>query len=236
MSIENILRERQIKYLCHFTRLENLESILTHGLIPRSNLYNAEFNPNPRLRVSGLFPNPRLRVSGLFNDTVRADNHPDATCLSISFPNSRMFSALRHECINGNWIEKQGIYWAVIVLKSDVLLDKKCAFYPTNAANNCVRHLPTENFQRVDALNALFEGADEEREYLLPKDPTDVQAEVLVFDKIEQRYIVSCVFDSDDLKDEFINKFPNYKFESNPNRWGVFNDRFYARKNGFKDY
>ena len=33
MSIENILRERQIIYLCHFTRLENLESILTHGLI-----------------------------------------------------------------------------------------------------------------------------------------------------------------------------------------------------------
>lgn len=217
MSIENILQERQIQYLCHFTRLENLESILTYGVIPRSNLYNEEFNNNPY-----------LPVHGIFNDRYRIDGKTDAICLSISFPNSSMFYRLR--CADNR------TKWAVIVLSADVLIDKNCAFYPTNAANNCVRRLPTKNFQRIDALNALFEGSDEEREYLLPKDPTDVQAEVLVFDKIEQRYIVSCVFDSDDLKDEFINKFPNYKFESNQNRWGVFNDRFYARKNGFKDY
>ena len=39
-----------------------LSQFLTHGLIPRSDLYNPEFNPNCN-----------LRVSGLFNDTVRAD-------------------------------------------------------------------------------------------------------------------------------------------------------------------
>ena len=82
-------------------------------------------------------------------------------------------------------------------------------------------------------MNALFEGADEEREFLLPKDPTDVQAEVLVFDEIERRYILGCVFDSDNLKDEFINKFPNYKFKSNQNRWGVFDNRFSRKKKWF---
>ncbi len=224
MSIENILRERQIKYLCHFTRLENLESILTHGLIPRSNLYNAEFNPNPR-----------LRVSGLFNDTVRADNHPDATCLSISFPNSRMFSALRHECINGNWIEKQGIYWAVIVLKSDVLLDKKCAFYPINAADSDVNSEEADNFKSMEAFLQMFEGNNKEREFLLPKDPTNVQAEVLVFDKIEPNYILGAVLMLDEHVDYFKEKFSSLLFFKHK-YWGVFSDRSYARKNGFKGY
>ena len=196
MCIQNILRERQIRYLCHFTRLENLESILNHGLIPRANLYNKEFNDKRN-----------LSIHGIFNDEHRYDGKPEAICLSISFPNSSMFYGLR--CADNR------TKWAVIVLSADVLIDKNCAFYPTNAANNCVRHLPTANFQGVDALNALFEGADEEREFLLPKDPTDVQAEVLVFDEIERKYILGCVFDSDNLKDEFIKKFPNYKFKSN---------------------
>lgn len=217
MSIENILRERQIQYLCHFTRLENLESILTHGLIPRSDLYNPVFNPNRD-----------LRVSGLFNDTVRADEKINAICLSIAFPNSKMFYKLRREQENSQWV--------VIVLHSSLLLSKNCAFYPTNAANNNVRHSDISNFQGERAFNILFDDIGDERQFLLPKDPTDVQAEVLVFDKIEQRYIVGCVFDSDNLKDEFINKFPNYKFKSNQNGGGVFSDRSYARKNGFKGY
>lgn len=111
MSIENILRERQIQYLCHFTRLENLESILTHGLIPRADLYNAEFNPNPS-----------LPIHSIFNDRHRIDGKPNANCLSISFPNSSMFYGLR--CSNDT------AQWAVIVLSARILIDKKCAFYP----------------------------------------------------------------------------------------------------------
>lgn len=224
MSIENILRERQIQCLCHFTRLENLESILTHGLIPRSDLYNPVFNPNRN-----------LRVSGLFNDTVRADNHPDATCLSISFPNSRMFSALRHECINGKWIEKQGIYWAVIVLKSDVLLKKDCAFYPINAADSDVNSEEADNFKSLDSFRQMFEGSNKEREFLLPKDPTNVQAEVLVFDCIESSYILGAVLILDEHVNYFKEKFSSLIFFKH-GYWGVFSDRFHARKNGFEGY
>lgn len=224
MSIQNILRERQIQYLCHFTRLENLESILTHGLIPRSDLYNPVFNPNRD-----------LRVSGLFNDTVRADNHPDATCLSISFPNSRMFSALRHECINGKWIEKQGIYWAVIVLKSDVLLKKDCAFYPINAADSDVNSEEADNFKSLDSFRQMFEGSNKEREFLLPKDPTNVQAEVLVFDCVESSYILGAVLMSDEDVNYFKEKFSKLTFFKH-RYWDVFSDRYCARINGFKGY
>ena len=132
--------------------------------------------------------------------------------------------------------EQGDTQWAVIVLNAQVLLDKDCAFYPTNAANNCVRHLPIENFQGDNALNALFNEADEERQPLLPKDPTDVQAEVLVFEQIEPSYIVGCVFNSDDLRDKYSNKFSNYQFKSTWRKWGVFDDRFQAREHGFKGY
>lgn len=214
MSIENILRERQIQYLCHFTRLENLESILTHGLIPRSDLYNSAFNPNRD-----------LRVSGLFNDTVRADEKINAICLSVEFPNSKMFYKLRKEQENSQWV--------VIVLHSSLLLNKNCAFYPTNAANNDVRHLDITNFQGESAFNMLFGYKGDERRSLLPKDPTDVQAEVLVFDNIETNYIAYCVFNSNDLRDNFLEKYKNYQFCSLEGKWGLFDDRLNARQNNF---
>ncbi|PLA39678.1 DUF4433 domain-containing protein [Neisseria sicca] len=214
MSIENILRERQIQYLCHFTRLENLESILTHGLIPRSDLYNPEFNPNRN-----------LRVSGLFNDTVRADEKINAICLSIAFPNSKMFYKLRREQENSQWV--------VIVLHSSLLLSKNCAFYPTNAANNNVRHSDISNFQGERAFNILFDDIGDERQFLLPKDPTDVQAEVLVFDNIETNYIACCVFNSNDLRDNFLARYTNYQFYSLQNQWGLFDDRLRARQHNF---
>lgn len=214
MPIENILQERQIQYLCHFTRLENLESILTHGLIPRSNLYNEEFNCNPS-----------LRISGLFNDTVRADEKTNAICLSITFPNSKMFYKLRREQENSQWV--------VIVLHSALLVNKNCAFYPTNAANNSVRHSDISNFQGENALQTLFNGTDVERESLLLKDPTDVQAEVLVFDNIETNYIACCVFNLDSLRDNFSERYTNYRFYSLQNQWGLFDDRLRARQHNF---
>ena len=136
MTIADILKNREIKYLCHFTRVENLESILTNGLYPRDSLFNKEYNPDPS-----------LRVAGIFNDSIRADEKTNAICLSIAFPNSKMFSSLRHEYQNGKWIERQGIHWGVIVLSSRILLDKNCAFYPTNAASNDVRFLEICHFQ-----------------------------------------------------------------------------------------
>ena len=215
MSIENILRERQIKYLCHFTRLENLESILTHGLIPRSNLYNAEFNPNPS-----------LSIHGIFNDRYRIDGKPDATSLSISFPNSSMFYGLR--CSNSS------VKWAVIVLNAQVLIDKDCAFYHTNAANSNVNSIPISNFQGEKALEQLFK-TNGNRQNLLKKDPTDVQAEVLVFDTIESDYILGAVLMSDEDVNYFKEKFSKLTFFKH-RYWDVFSDRYSARINGFKGY
>ena len=67
---------RGIKTLIQFTRIENLDTILTHGLIPRELLEHRVF-------LNAL--NPR------FSDLQRVDNRKEMNFLSVSFPNYRMF-------------------------------------------------------------------------------------------------------------------------------------------------
>lgn len=214
-SIKDILRERDIKYLCHFTKVGNLESIFGNGLCPRCDLHDEETNPDSK-------------IVGIVNDQFRYDNHTDANCLSLSFPNSKMFYRFR---------EGDDSEWVVIFFDAAyILLNKNCAFYPTNAASNHVRFQDVSNFQSALAFQQLFAGDQDCRQCLLPKDPTDVQAEVLVFDRIEESSIVGCVVSSDNVKENLEREFPDYEFLSTQGRWGVFDDRLNARKNGFEGY
>lgn len=214
-SIEGILRERDINYICHFTKVGNLESIFRYGLCPRCYLYDEETNPDSE-------------IVGIVNDQFRYDNHTNASCLSISFPNSKMFYRFR---------EENDSEWVVILFDAAYILrNKNCAFYPTNAASNQVRFQDVSNFQDILAFQQLFVGDQECRQFLLSKDPTDVQAEVLVFDRIEASSIARCVVSSDNVKENLEREFPDYEFLSTQGRWGVFDDRLNARKNGFEGY
>ncbi|EFJ2279524.1 DUF4433 domain-containing protein, partial [Escherichia coli] len=59
MTIQEIIQQRNIRSLFHFTHSDNLTSILDNGLMSRSELDN-EYN---------------------CNDEERIDGHPDAICL-----------------------------------------------------------------------------------------------------------------------------------------------------------
>ncbi|MCW1274095.1 DUF4433 domain-containing protein, partial [Acinetobacter baumannii] len=61
-SIQEVINKREIKSIFHFTRVENLNNILTNGIIPRNNLSNK---------------------TSIFNDTVRADGKLDYSSFSI---------------------------------------------------------------------------------------------------------------------------------------------------------
>ena len=71
-EIRGIVRDRQVDLLCHFTRIENLPSILLTGLQGRS-----------QLRQAGLEFCPI--------DFNRIDGCEGAVSLSVSFPNYKMF-------------------------------------------------------------------------------------------------------------------------------------------------
>lgn len=195
MLIQDIIQQRNISRLFHFTHTDNLFSILERGLIPRSVLDDSGDNYN-------------------YNDEVRVDGHFDAICLSISYPNARMFYKYR-SLKAGDWV--------LLQINPSVLWDKECAYFSTNAASNNVRFNDLDLMKGPIALNALF--ADDvfgaQRVTDLPSEyTTDVQAEVLVFDTIEPSYIVNTIHPNKVSADRFKDLYPQTE------------QRYYANLNG----
>lgn len=176
-TIQQIVAKRDIKCLLHFTRVENLESIMANGIIP---VTIARQN----------------QISMLSNDAFRWDGHPNASCLSITFPNSLMFYKCRNADTKADWV--------VLGIHPNVLSDKNCAFCKRNAATREISGQPLDSLQTPTALEGMFEEIDgfstRQAQGLKLNHTTDVQAEVLVFDIIEPQYILGAVFNKQDIK------------------------------------
>lgn len=177
--IASLVQQRRISRLVHFTRIRNLGSILQHGLVNRHRL--AEIHPQFQPRI---------------NDHRRWDDHLDASCISIEFPNYRMFYPYRL---------KTDEAWIVLSLDPAILWKQACAFYPGNAASNLYRYTPVEHFSTPEAFASMFEdrnGVARKSLGIPHAYPTDPQAEVLVFDVIPPAAIVQVSFeDRDTLND-----------------------------------
>lgn len=170
MSIEEIIRQRGIMHLMHFTRVDNLQSILEYGLIPRAFL-NEEH--------------------AAFNDSYRFDNCENAVCTTIEFPNYKMFYQLR--CDNPD------TQWAVLRLDAQILTDFDCAFCQVNAGSAASFTIPLQERKGAEALAKLYAPVVDgvRRSPLIPASyPTSPQAEVLVFDTIPPDYIEAVYFDN----------------------------------------
>lgn len=187
-EIQQICEERGIHFLCHFTRVENLESILRHGLLGRSAL-------------------EKSRQVFLFNDHDRVDGQENAVCLSISFPNSQMFYKIRERSRGRVVSDSQ---WAILLLNPRVLWKFECAFCQENAAAGVILDIPLEDLKTPEALENMFiggytdnRGRRNRRESLQIPDnyPTHPQAEVLVFGRIPTLYIKGVCFWNADSRD-----------------------------------
>ncbi len=172
---------RGITILTHFTKVENLPSILQQGLISRSEL---ELNEHTFSHT----------------DDLRLDGYTDGICLSISFPNYKMFYPSR--------IKDQSVKWAVIHLDASILWEKDCAFFPYNAASGDFYGISINSKKTKSAFLSLF--AEQERIFTQGEDekeinirehanlhsfyPTNPQAEVICFDNIAPQYINEILF------------------------------------------
>lgn len=174
-EIYQLVKTHRIEHLVHFTQASNVCSILEYGLLPRRVLFECLARQVDNVQV---------------NDPYRFDNHCNANCLSISYPNYRMFYHYQqqspHTC------------WAVLQIKADVLWKMDCAFCTTNAASNCISSTPVAELKLASALAALFDdyhdGATSVARSILPIPeyfPTNPQAEVLVFGTIPVEYITA---------------------------------------------
>lgn len=188
--MEDSVKKRNIDYLWHFTRLENVHSILANGLMPRADLEAAN-------------------STATYNDAYRADGQKSANCLSIGHPNYKMFYRLRQE--------NPGVEWVVVGVKPDVLWLKDCAFCMENAASGNVTCIPIDQRRGVDAFEMLFdpvEGTPTRLALNLPDYcPTNPQAEVLVFDTIAINDIVGIAVPNKARETELRAQYPEITIE-----------------------
>ena len=163
-NIKSLIRcyaqQRGIEQLLHFTRLENLPSIIQHGLLPRSYIRNYNIRCN-------------------FNDNKRLDGLEDAICLSISFPNYRLFYKFRKQYTSSAWI--------ILEIDPTLLWEYECIFCIHNAASSLVSRKSTEERKTFEEFKKIFEDLPDiniKRENLPDSYPTSPQAEVLVTQRI----------------------------------------------------
>ena len=171
-----------IIFLCHFTNARNLNNILKYGILPKKELIENH-------------------IPFWGNDSNRYEGCTDATCLSISFPNYRLFYKYR--------TIKQEEDWVVLRINPDVLFEKKCTFSWTNAASSRINNLVEVReragryyFDELFENNAFLPDAPS-RERMQHNNifdgsyPTNPQAEVLVFDRIETGRILDVCFENE---------------------------------------
>lgn len=208
MTIQDVIDRRNIEFLVHFTRLENLDNILSKGIIPRNDMEDKFINP-----LASLLGNQNPKEKYIYNDNVRLDGKCDYSCLSIGFPNDLMFYRLR--------VDNPNAEWTVIGISTEVLLDHECLFYPCNAASNDVRYQNTENYRGVKAFDLMFQN---DLSY-----PQDVQAEIMVKGVIKPKYIKGCAFSEKKYVDTYSEKFPKLKFLLHPDGKGFFGKREWTK-------
>ena len=177
---EYLTNSRGVKYLVHFTPVENLRTILQYGILPRREL--AESN-----------------IPAVMPDGDRFDSKHDCSSFSVSFPNYRMLSKKRFSSSEG------GNYYAVILIDVDVIglfSSDDLFFFSTNAAVKDYRF--EENRFMVKGVYALKEMFLGRRFPNLPAEyPSDPQAEIMIRGAIPPEYIDSIFFCPNDDIDPF---------------------------------
>jgi len=178
-EIELLSTKLEIPFLVHFTQYENINSIITHGIHPRGKL--------------------RHDILSISNDELRLDGHTDATSVSIAFPNSRMFYKYRQSTPNAGWV--------ILLLDKAILWTRDCAFCRHNAADSRINGIKLSELKTSKAFTEMFTEIPgmESRisQGLKSYDPTDVQAEVLVFNIIPSKLIGAIIFESRNLMESF---------------------------------
>lgn len=194
-KIKEIIEQRKIEYLVHFTRIDNLLSILQNGLIPVS-------------------IQQKMKIPSVHNDEQRIDSKLDCTSCSVVFPNYKLFYTFRES-------KFPSARWAIIVLDKDVLFSpSNIAYYcQTNAAGVFPRLSSAKELCTAKAFENMFcdsiitkENKLIQRTSLQISDrvTTDPQAEVLISDIIDTKYIgCVCFQNQSDIDAYLLNNGPD---------------------------
>jgi hypothetical protein len=184
--IRKFVKQRGIRDLFHFTRVENIESIMSRGLVSVSELRDRE-------------------VPFVASDSERRDGRLDGVSLSVSFPNWKMFYNKR---VNSD----APTHWVVLSVRPSVLWTHRVEFFTYNAASAEMIDSDRSTHVRSSAFRELFasEHRMTEKGSPLPKRfPTQNQAELLVFDPILPRDFQYCVVGTEELTGRVLTVAPD---------------------------
>jgi len=171
-AIRRTCEKHQLRAVFHFTRLSNLESILQVGILSRAALERLSPSAQPQ-----------------YNDGLRLDGQKDAVCLSIGYPNYRLFYRYRQQTSDE---------WVVLRLAVSMLWKLDCAFCTENAASRAVTSVPISQRRAASALEAMFADNQSIRRADLGIPccyPTNPQAEVLAFETVRPEFIEEVYFE-----------------------------------------
>lgn len=173
-------KERGIEHFIHFTNVLNLPSILSQGLLPRSTLdYNL--------------------CDYIHNDDLRLDGLEESISVSITSPNYKMFYKLRCDNPSQNWV--------VLVLDATQILNLDCAFCYTNAAHSSVSSISLSERRKYSTFKTLFNEKQDKPSRsemgLCSYEPTDPQAEILVFNSIPISAIEFVFFNDGNIMEQY---------------------------------
>lgn len=161
------LRERSVRYLVHFTHIDNVSSILENGILPRS----------------------EIKETGIVSDEVRLDSHEEYSCFSLTYPNYEMLYQ-KQKRSGEKYIILMVEIDALSEINEDVVL-----FYPGNAARKDMRSKGGRGVTAIELMFAdsiITRGGvliDRNAQKLESEYTTDPQAEVQIKSSIPARYI-----------------------------------------------
>lgn len=179
MSIKNLIAEKEIEEVLHFTTNNGIVGILATGYL-RSRFSLSE----DQLLQHILFPNAAIRPeeSSYFD---KSENWLDYVNLSVSEINSRYFQ------VSGRWHDTKNVWWGILVF-DPVIMEHEGVYFATtnNSYSYCDRG------QGVEGLKALFVpsirckvGWTILRGNRVDKLPTCEQAEILYPQKIPSKFL-----------------------------------------------
>ncbi len=199
-AIRELIRKNKISFLTHYTRIENLKSILRFGILPASVLRgNKTFD-------SVLFPEINL-----------PEPWRGLVSFNISFPDYKLFNRLQNH---------QAGDWALLLINARVMADFPCYFFPDRALN-IVGSAPyggqyLNDFQSSKDLKYLFSDQPEAKRRDLdipPYYPTNPCSEVLSFIPIAPSYITQVYFCSEYKFNQWVLTNTEFALSQDKSRW-----------------
>jgi|TARA_B100000929_G_C15421289_1_gene391434 hypothetical protein len=172
--IEEIIQKRNIKQLVHFTRVENLKSIINNGILSRSEL-------NKR----------SIKVK--YNDDKRLDNWLNTSSFSVTERSNYLINRFndRFNLKLNNWFN--------ILIHTRILTEKECIFCDTNAASGKfgIYRENTNPLKLPEIFESLFNKTVQRttgvtvRTQQNDNQTTCSQAEICIFGVIEKKYFLN---------------------------------------------